>query len=92
MAERPLYWILAYDIRCPKRLTKMCKCMKNHGLHVQKSVFYITATRREMDDIIEDARSIMDEDVDDVRVYGCCAMEKAEVLGQPYLEGGFLLI
>jgi CRISPR-associated protein Cas2 len=92
MAERAINWILAYDITCKKRLVRICKYMKNNGLHVQKSVFMVVATRKAMSDIIDHVRSIIDEKEDDVRVYGCVPMEKADMLGQPYLDGDLMWV
>ena len=65
----PTPWLLAYDIRDPKRLTRLHRYMKKQGIPMQYSVFLLYATARQIENIKQEVCAIIDERKDDVRIY-----------------------
>lgn len=62
-------WLVAYDIRDPRRLGRVYRCCKRAGLHVQYSVFLVRATPPQLDRLIRELESLIDPRRDDVRIY-----------------------
>jgi CRISPR-associated protein Cas2 len=56
--------------------------MKGKGIHLQYSVFYCYLSQKEVASIIEDIRSLIDINQDDVRFYPLIKNFKAIVLGR----------
>lgn len=72
--------VVCYDIRDPRRLRRIHRCMRSWGLPLQYSVFYCRlnrAARRQMENQL---RTLID-DQDDVRVYGIHATRKTQLIG-----------
>ncbi len=65
-------WLIIYDIRDEKRLSKVAKAMESYGTRVQKSVFEMIANP----DIIQELRrkigNIIDETEDFVVYFEIC--------------------
>lgn len=68
MSQRRCY-LLAYDIRDPRRLGRICRYCKRRGLHVQYSIFLLRLTENELRQIEKDLSRLIDRRVDDVRIY-----------------------
>lgn len=62
-------WLVAYDIRDPRRLGRVYRCCKRAGLHLQYSVFLVRATAPQLDHLIRELESLIDRRRDDVRIY-----------------------
>ncbi|MEZ5087953.1 MAG: CRISPR-associated endonuclease Cas2 [Tessaracoccus sp.] len=58
--------LIAYDIREPARLRRICKLMEAHGERLQYSVFVCDLTRTELTHLRLDAERIMKLAVDSV--------------------------
>ena len=65
------WYILAYDVRDPKRLREVAKRMKGNGLRLQYSVFRCRLTPRELERLRWELARIMDEE-DDLMVLPLC--------------------
>jgi CRISPR-associated protein Cas2 len=61
-------WLIAYDVRDPRRLTTLHRALKKQALAVQYSVFVGRFTRRGIRHLIATINSIITEQ-DDVRLY-----------------------
>jgi CRISPR-associated protein Cas2 len=66
------HWLIIYDIREPKRLTKIAKVMVNYGVRVQKSVFEAEADHRVIERLRKDVRNIIMEEEDYVVYFDVC--------------------
>jgi len=75
-------YLVCYDIRDEKRLIKVFKTIKKRGLHIQYSVFYCRLTWRELVELKEKLKDIIDERKDDVRVYPIPQDMKVKVMGR----------
>lgn len=86
----PKSWIVAYDIREPRRLRRVHRYLKKVGASAQYSVFALEAKDLAMDRIISDIDAIIAV-VDDVRAYH--VPERCEVwtLGAQSLPEGVYL-
>lgn len=58
--------LIAYDIREPSRLRRICKLMEAHGERLQYSVFVCDLTKSELIHLRTDAERIMNLAVDSV--------------------------
>ena len=85
MSRSPL--ILCYDIRDPKRLQKVHKCVKKEGLALQYSVFYLEMNNAEVSILLDKLKGIIDQRVDDVRVYAISRLDDMIMLGGAMPEG-----
>lgn len=57
------YWLIAYDIRHPRRLARVAKCLSSYGWRIQKSVFEAHLTEDQMDRLEKRLRVLIcDED------------------------------
>jgi CRISPR-associated protein Cas2 len=85
-------WLIAYDIANPDRLARVHRCLKKRAVPVQYSVFVTRASAREMELIKGAISELIDERVDDVRIYLIPDYVEAIVLGRKPLPEGILLL
>lgn len=77
--------LIAYDIRCPRRLARVYRFLKSEALPVQYSVFLGCLDRRTLGWLLSELASRIDPREDDVRIYALPSDFKAEVLGEQFL-------
>jgi CRISPR-associated protein Cas2 len=65
----PRSYLICYDIRCKKRLTKIHKIVLHYAVPLQFSVFYGLMTQAELTDMTHLFTLTMDEKADDIRIY-----------------------
>lgn len=75
-------YLVCYDIRDPQRLTRVFKCVKRVGLHIQYSVFHCRLTWNELLELKHELQRIIDERKDDVRLYPLPSDLKVVVMGR----------
>lgn len=80
MTRRALY-IAAYDVSEPARLRKVHQVVKRFATGGQKSVFECFLTPAEREELLGDARAVLDEDEDRL------ALLRVEERTQPMLLG-----
>lgn len=85
-------WLIAYDIANPDRLARVHRCLKKRAVPVQYSVFVTRASAREVELIKGAISELIDERVDDVRIYLIPDYVEAIVLGRKPLPEGILLL
>lgn len=62
-------WLIAYDIRLPKRLAQVHRYLRRHAVPVQYSVFVTRRTAQQIGAIRAALAGLIDATVDDVRIY-----------------------
>jgi CRISPR-associated protein Cas2 len=67
-----LHYLVAYDIRAPKRLRRVAKVLEDFGLRVQKSVFIALLDERRFFDLKAALRREIDPAVDEVAFVRLC--------------------
>ncbi|MBT6339968.1 MAG: CRISPR-associated endonuclease Cas2 [Desulfobacula sp.] len=60
---------MAYDISNPKRLSKIHRMIKKHGIAIQKSLFLIKNTENMVNKLLNEISTIMNLKEDDLRAY-----------------------
>lgn len=76
-------WILAYDIRCPKRLGRVHRAVRKWGTPLQYSVFLIKGKRDKLQELLDLlTEKLINTKEDDVRVYAVHASTPVWCLGQ----------
>ena len=75
-------YLICYDIRDPKRLGRVLRLMKGHGLHVEYSVFYCSLTWPELQALKNDLLMRIDDEKDDVRIYPLPGTVKVMKIGK----------
>lgn len=68
-AGQPKAWLVAYDIRCDRRLRRVHACLRRQGMAVQYSAFIVEADDSGVQRVLERIRALIDARVDDVRAY-----------------------
>ena len=67
-------WLVTYDIADKRRLSRVHRMMKKHGVPVQYSVFLVPASAPQMGALMAQTATLIDAQADDVRAY--CLPEK----------------
>ncbi len=84
--------LVCYDIRQARRLVKVHRCMRRWGTPLQYSVFYCRLMKSQRNTMEVELRSLIDERVDDVRVYSLKTSLPIVFMGQkPFPEGVMVL-
>ncbi len=74
-------YLVCYDIRDPRRLTRVYKLLKGIGLHIQYSVFHCSLSWPNLLELKEKLKELIDENDDDIRIYPLPSEEKVTVMG-----------
>lgn len=69
MSAPKLLWVIAYDIRCKRRLVRLGRRMRKLATPVQYSVFIGRWSRSELDEVLKEIGALIEPRVDDVRAY-----------------------
>lgn len=69
MALTGVNWLVCYDIRDPRRLRRVHRCCRQWGMPLQRSVFACALKGNDLDVMINELVGLMDERVDDIRIY-----------------------
>lgn len=85
-------WVIAYDIRCPRRLRRVHGYLKTEAIWLQYSVFATTADAQRLGTIRAALDELIDEKVDDVRIYRVPKSPSLVTIGQHGLPEGIALL
>ena len=69
MAVSAAEWLICYDIRDPRRLTRIHRCCRRYAMPLQLSVFAARLSERRLQELMDRLEQLMDPDVDDIRIY-----------------------
>jgi len=62
-------YLVTYDIADKRRLSRLFRYLKKHGMPVQYSVFMVPASATQLNTVMTHVGKIIDPDADDVRAY-----------------------
>lgn len=84
-ASVPTYVVIAYDVPEDRRRNRICKMLKNHGRHVQYSVFECELRRRDYLRLRERLATLINPAEDNIRFYFLDqgAVARIEQVGKP---------
>jgi CRISPR-associated protein Cas2 len=74
-------YLVCYDIADPKRLGRVYRFMKGHGVHLQYSVFQCALTWPELQRLKENLVSLINGNKDDIRIYPLPSNALVEAIG-----------
>lgn len=92
MSARPLPWLIAYDVRSPRRLARLHRWLSRLAAPVQYSVFIGRFDPDGIDSLCAGIRGIIDEREDDVRLYPLPEGSCMTLLGRQRAPDGWSLI
>lgn len=75
-------YLLCYDISNPRRLQRIHRCAGRHGTALQYSIFECWLTAAQLRRLVRELRALVDENEDDVRIYGLSRSARIETLGR----------
>jgi len=85
-------WLIAYDVRHPKRWRRLYERLCSVGLRLQYSVFLLSLQDAEIEQLVEDIRTIIVASEDDVRLYHLPAGTEVWYGQPPSAEGVTLFL
>ncbi|MGK9451823.1 CRISPR-associated endonuclease Cas2 [Acidithiobacillus caldus] len=62
-------WLVAYDVRSPKRWRRLYRLLCGHGWRIQYSAFLLALDDAKIEFLTQEIRHCIDEHKDDVRLY-----------------------
>ncbi len=89
--NRPRALLIAYDIRDPRRLRRVARCLETWATRVQNSVFLACLDAPALSRLREELRERIDESTDLLRLYPLHPSSTLYYLGQPPLRSGLWL-
>ncbi|OIN92221.1 MAG: CRISPR-associated endonuclease Cas2 [Comamonadaceae bacterium CG1_02_60_18] len=89
-------YLVTYDIANPRRLGRVFRFLKKHGVPVQYSVFLVESNAAKMSELMVKIAKLIHPDADDVRAYklpdnGWQISMGASILPEDVLPGGLLI-
>ncbi len=81
-------WLLAYDVREPKRLQRVWRYLRQEGVRLQYSVYLLAGDRAHVEQVIDKLRQLIDERADDVRIYPLTENTRIWGLGTQFDDDG----
>lgn len=90
MAIHRSWYLLAYDIRDPKRLQRVHYYLRKRALAAQQSVFFIHATDAELQQTLDGVAKRIHKHLDDVRAYPISHPAEVWLTGQSAVAGPLL--
>ncbi|WP_448216481.1 CRISPR-associated endonuclease Cas2 [Endozoicomonas sp. 2B-B] len=81
-------WLICYDISCPRRLAKIHRYIRQEAFSLQRSVFYANLSRKDIENLVSNIQTLMDESTDDIRIIPARAGENIKWYGKPLLPEG----
>lgn len=88
----PANWIVAYDIREPRRLSRLHRHLKKVAIPLQYSVFLAHETRTGIEALVKEIEDIIETREDDVRIYRIPKRTELIFVGRKVLPDGILLL
>jgi CRISPR-associated protein Cas2 len=85
-------FLLAYDIADPERLVRVHRKVRRHGIPLQYSVFLVPTNVPGLRELLDDLQALIDERVDDVRVYPLPSTIEVVYYGRQALPDGVDLV
>lgn len=81
---REKHWLIVYDIRDAKRLSKVSRCVQSFAWRVQKSVFETKATDETISLLKSKLEKLIDAETDFILFFEVCERDwqKKEVYGK----------
>ncbi|MDD4273326.1 MAG: CRISPR-associated endonuclease Cas2 [Desulfobacter postgatei] len=91
--NRSGWYMLCYDIGCPRRLGRVHRLLKKQGISAQRSVFFVQGTQKQMNGLLDTIGREIKPREDDIRAYPVESPKKVWTTGGvleafPLIMGG----
>ena len=83
-------WLIAYDIAAANRLQRVHRAVCQSAQPLQRSVFFMTATRQQVERLMDKIEGLIDPKKDDIRAYPLSTNGHHLVYGPHSLPDGVL--
>lgn len=83
-------WLLCYDIADPKRLQRIHRCMQQHAMPLEYSVFWLEGSESARQACLAAVLPLLAADADDLRAYAMPTRGFRLRLGVPALPEGIV--
>lgn len=83
-------WLIAYDIANPKRLQKIYRCLCNHALPLQNSVFLLPGRQEDFQRCRAELLPLIHPTEDNLRIYSLPEQTVITHFGKPLLAEGIV--
>ena len=87
-ANQRRLFLLAYDIADPRRLVRVHRTVRNHGVPLQYSLFLVPGTAADIDQLLAQLDEIIAPTEDDIRVYPLPQMLDVVQYGRQWMPHG----
>jgi CRISPR-associated protein Cas2 len=81
--HRRSHHLVCYDIRQPRRLRRVHRCMLGWGTPLQYSVFHCLLNGADKQRLTDELNALIDPREDDIRIYALRSPAAIEFLGPP---------
>lgn len=85
-------YLICYDIADPKRLAKVHRRTVNSAIFVQYSVYFFQGSQVELQSVLDDLQSVINNAEDDIRAYSIASIKEAIIRGKTWLPDDLYLI
>lgn len=89
--NRPVNYIIAYDISDPRRLGRVHRFLKREAASVQYSVYAARVSERQIKRLLDGLQDLIDTKQDDVRAYRLPERCEVTMLGNQALPEGIVI-
>lgn len=79
-----MYYLIAYDIANPKRLSKVAKILSDYAIRIQFSIFEAELSAARFNELKNKLEQIIDKDEDGIKYFHICepCFHKRQALGK----------
>lgn len=85
--NNPVLWLVAYDIRDPRRLRRVHRYLRNYATPIQYSVFLYRATPTNIPHLLKGLEQHINPQEDDVRAYPLPGKLEYHTIGDGPVDG-----
>lgn len=86
----PGWYLIAYDVREPKRLGRVHRRLRREGVAMQESVFLVQRTQRGISSLMDELTGLIHRHEDDLRAYPIRDPGEIWLRGQGLMDEGLL--
>jgi CRISPR-associated endonuclease Cas2 len=88
--DNPGWYLVAYDIADPKRLSRLHRRLRRDGLAMQKSVFLVQRSQRGIGELMDELDGLIHRREDDLRAYPIPEPGEIWLRGKGVVDGSVL--
>ena len=91
-AARETPWLVCYDVADPRRLQRVHRVISRRAIPFQYSVFYASAARKDIENMLREVEAQIDPRRDDIRAYPLLTTARPFIYGRSRLPDQVMLL